>query len=470
MINAGKGVVALEYVSGATQVADVEAQAARDGVGYYTANISLNGISTTGVRPGQTIHNVWDNVTGTTVVGTAGNDTLHGTNGNDVLLSGSGNDTLYGGYGNDGFYFGPSLTAADYVDGGGGTDQVALQGNYAKLALGANNLVNVETLVLMSGSDTRFGDVAGNHYSYDLTTVDANVPAGHLLTVNFNTLLAGENVTFNGSAESDGAFLTFGGQGSAHLTGGQQGDGFYFGAGRWNAGDTLDGQGGSDQLGLQGDFSGANAVTFGAGQLTSIETIVLLSGADTRYHSGADAFNYTLTMNDGNVAAGQALTINGNTLRAGEVLTFDGSAERDGHFTVYGGAGADTIIGGALSDTLYGGAGSDTLTGGAGNDTFLYLNTSDSTPTARDTITDFTAGDKIDLARIDADSGTGGDQAFIFLGTAAFDSHAGELRYQSAGGTHWLVQGDTNGDGVADFEVALTIPDGHTLSAGDFVL
>src|SRR5205085_7307325 len=153
-------------------------------------------------------------------------------------------------------------------------------------------LVNVEALVLLPGNDTRFGDTAGNSYSYDLTTVDANVGAGQLFTVNWNTLRAGENVTFNGSAETDGSFLTYGGAGNDTITGGQQVDGFYFGGGNFGTGDVLNGQGGNDQLGLQGNYSAG--VTFGANQLTSIETIVLLSGADSRFHGGGDAFSYTL--------------------------------------------------------------------------------------------------------------------------------------------------------------------------------
>jgi len=470
MLDAGKPVIAIEYVSSATKIADVEAQAARDGVGYYTADLNLNGVSLTGVVPGETIHNTWDNVAGVTLYGTASNDTLHGNNGNDLIYAGSGNDTVYGNYGDDGFYFGPSLNASDYVDGGGGTnDQVGLQGNYAGLTLGANNLVNIETLVLMSGSDTRFGDLTGSRYSYNLKTVDSNVAAGHMLTVNFNTLLAGENVTFDGSAETNGSFLTYGGQGNDILTGGQLADAFYFGANRFGAGDIVNGAGGSDQLGLQGDYSAAHAIVFGTSQLTSVETIVLLTGADARFGGAGSAFSYDITFNNGNVAAGTTLTVNANTLRANETLSMNGSAELDGQFQVFGGAGNDTITGGAGSDRIWGGGGADTLTGGPGADTFAFVSSADSSPVARDTINDFADGDKIDLSRIDAVAG-GTDDPFAFFGSTPFDGHAGELRYQNVSGNHWLVQGDTNGDGVADFELALTIADGHSLTAGDFVV
>jgi Ca2+-binding RTX toxin-like protein len=386
------------------------------------------------------------------------------------MLQQGGNDTASGQGGDDGFIFGTTLTAGDTVDGGAGTqDQVGIQGDYsAGLTLGATNLVNVETLVLLPGNDARFGDTAGNSYSYNLTSVDANVAAAQLFVVNANTLRSGENFTFNGSAETNGSFLTYGGFGTEALTGGDQVDGFYFGSGRFGSSDVLVGGLGNDQLGLQGDYSGTHAVTFGAGQLTSIETIVLLSGADSRFGGGGAAFNYALTTDDANLASGVNMIVNANTLRANEVLTFNGAAETNGSFSVFGGAGNDVIAGGAGADTIYGGAGADTLTGGAGNDTFRYLNAAHSTAASHDHILDFTTGDVINLLAIDAIDG-GANDAFSFIGAAAFGNHAGELRYQ-ASGADWLVQGDTNGDGVADFELLVTTGDGHTPAIGDFIL
>ena len=53
LIKAGKSVVAVEYVSGASQVASVEAQAKADGLGYYIANpnLLLSGVDVQGFRP-----------------------------------------------------------------------------------------------------------------------------------------------------------------------------------------------------------------------------------------------------------------------------------------------------------------------------------------------------------------------------------------------------------------------------------
>ncbi|HEX4738402.1 MAG TPA: hypothetical protein VH331_12660, partial [Allosphingosinicella sp.] len=151
------------------------------------------------------------NVENLTGIGT-GFQTLRGNAADNVIATGAGgglvrfddggNDTGIGGSGNDVFLFGASLNSADNVDGGAGTDQIAIQGDYwtAPLTLGAG-VVSVESLVLLPGSDTRFGDPGTNFYSYNITTVDQNVAAGVQMTVDANRLRPGENFTFDGSAE-----------------------------------------------------------------------------------------------------------------------------------------------------------------------------------------------------------------------------------------------------------------------------
>jgi hypothetical protein len=60
-------------------------------------------------------------------------------------------------------------------------------------------------------------------------------------------------------------------------------------------------------------------------------------------------------------------------------------------------------------------------------------------------------GDKIDVSGIDADMTQVGDQNFkTFIGDQAFGHHVGELRFGQR-----LLQGDINGDGIADFEIKL---------------
>ena len=81
-----------------------------------------------------------------------------------------------------------------------------------------------------------------------------------------------------------------------------------------------------------------------------------------------------------------------------------------------------------------------------------------------DTITDFEhLGDRIDLATIDADTGTSGNQEFDFIGAATFSNTAGELRYDAG-----LVAGDVDGDSIADMEIE--IANFAVLTVDDFIL
>jgi serralysin len=127
--------------------------------------------------------------------------------------------------------------------------------------------------------------------------------------------------------------------------------------------------------------------------------------------------------------------------------------------TLSGGGGADTLTGGTGNDRLLGGSGIDNLTGGSSGDTFVFLLGDSSAASGQhDRITDFLSGtDHIDLSGFDAISSSGSYDQFKFIATAAFHGAAGELNYfynSSTGVT--TLQGDTNGDGVADFAIDLT--------------
>ena len=404
--------------------------------------------------------------------GSAADDSLDGTTGADIFfLQAGGNDSARGGEGEDGFFFGNALTSADSVDGGTGTDSLALQGDYAAgLALG--DIRNVETLVFLSGSDTRFGEAGSNRYSYNVTSGDQNVGAGLTQSVIATGLLAGENLVFDGSAESDGNFRIYAGTGIDVLTGGAGSDGFFFGAdGNLTGEDRIDGGLGIDTLALRGDYVTApflaGAVQFQDGSFTGIEVLALLSGHTNEY-SGVivpGGYRYQLIMAEGNVASGQRLDVNASGLRSDESVWFDGQLETDGSYRILAGAGADTLSGSQSGDLLYGGLGADSMTGNGGPDVFAYRGASESTAAATDDITDFSASDTIDLTGVDANSLAEGVQSFSFIGTTAFGATAGQLRAVDTGNSVWRLEGDVDGDGTADLVIRVKADAGHVLAS-----
>lgn len=143
--------------------------------------------------------------------------------------------------------------------------------------------------------------------------------------------------------------------------------------------------------------------------------------------------------------------------------TLAGSNGRNG---IAGGFGNDVIRGRGGNDTLRGDAGEDTLRGDAGDDVFLYFDATDSSVATADEILDFVQGDDlIDLSAIDANAATAVDDAFTFI-FGAFTGVAGQLRDAGI-----RLEGDTDGDGVADFAIEVfSAGGGVVLTAGDIVL
>jgi Ca2+-binding RTX toxin-like protein len=145
----------------------------------------------------------------------------------------------------------------------------------------------------------------------------------------------------------------------------------------------------------------------------------------------------------------------------------------NGNDVIRGLAGNDTLIGdqghGIFGttpgdDTLIGGLGKDTMTGNAGHDRFDFdsILETGKTKATRDVITDFTRGkDVVDLATIDANALVDGDQAFIWRGEQGFTGVAGQLHFireNNPGNANdrTIIEGDVNGDRIADFQIELT--------------
>jgi Ca2+-binding RTX toxin-like protein len=397
--------------------------------------------------------------------GGAGANTLSGGAGNDqLLLHDGGDDVALGGDGNDVLYFGTALSAGDVANGGEGRDAIVLQGNVTAV-LTDTNLVGIESISIQSGANIRFGDTANNFYDFNITTADGNVAAGQQLIVNAQSLRAGEDFTFDGSAETDGKFLVYGGHGVDDLTGGAGADVFLFEGTRWGPNDKVDGGAGRDALVISAG-SGLTHIAFAADALTGIESISL----NNRYATDpSQKPSYELVLHNGNVAAGGTLIVNGSSMPAGQLVNIDGRGVQGGNLILFGGGGHDTLTGGGGNDLILGGGGADLLAGGAGADTFRYDSLSDAQAGGYDLIADFQSGlDKIDLSRIDANSTIAGDQAFSWIGTAAFSGSAGELRTYESGGRIW-VEGDTDGNGLADLQLAFN-PGAAPVGAGDFLV
>jgi hypothetical protein len=100
------------------------------------------------------------------------------------------------------------------------------------------------------------------------------------------------------------------------------------------------------------------------------------------------------------------------------------------------------------------------LQGGADNDTFVF---DSETAADGDLISDYQPGDTIDLSAIDAILGSANDN---FTLVSALSGTAGELAL-SDDGSDTFLDGDTNGDGTADFRIQLTGV--HALNAANFL-
>jgi Ca2+-binding RTX toxin-like protein len=363
-------------------------------------------------------------VTGATpeLYGMAGADTLTGGAGDDWIESyngmtdtGTEADTLYGLGGNDLLSGG----IGDYLDGGSGTDALALDLSIAStgVSLDFAPLLAGATATIFGGTLISFEHVAKVVGTAFDDTIDTSAD-------NYSTKLyggAGAD-TLIGNAGNN---VLEGGSGIDSMTGGAGDDIYYVD----NASDLV----------IEGASAGNDIVYASIG-------FTLPSDVESLTLSGSTAIN--------GAGSGLANTVTGNT----------------GANTLDGLAGDDILSGQAGIDILIGGSGRDVMTGGADADTFRFA-TGDMagvTASTADLITDFShaQADKIDLSGLDAIAG-GSDDAFAFLGTGAFTGVAGQLRYDYAAG-YTTVYGDTNGDGVADIAVALT--GNITLVSGDFVL
>ena len=353
-----------------------------------------------------------ENVTGSNyndrLVGDAAANVLSGLSGDDQLDGGGGNDTL---------------------DGGGGKD----------------------TMAGGSGDDTYVVDSSSD-------VVVENAGEG-------NDTIRTTKATYSLANQADVENLIYTGSAAAKLTGNAADNHINGGGGS----DTLDGGAGADTM-----AGGKGADTYVVDNVADVIVEAASSGVDTVKAS----VSFTLAANVEKLTLIGPTAIDGTGNALNNTITGNGAANNlyglGGADTLIGGNGDDYLYGGGAADILRGGAGLDVLTGNAGNDKFDWDSVGDAgLGAARDRVIDFTHNqDKLDLSTIDAKIGTQSNDAFAFIGASAFSGVAGQLRAElvhDANGDYTIVQGDVNGDGVADFEIALV---GYTatLQANDFVL
>ena len=225
-------------------------------------------------------------------------------------------------------------------------------------------------------------------------------------------------------------------------------------------GSRVDGRGGHDLL----HGSDASDVLSGGG---GHDVLIGNVGSDTLWGgSGRDILRGGADRDDLYGGEGSDELIGGE----GDDLLFGGNGADnlvggEGDDWLFGGAGFDLLVGGAGNDCLLGSQGDDILIGGTGADWFIFNDKG--WGNGNDTILDFVSGqDVISLKGIDAISYTSSDDAFRFIGTSAFSGSAGELRIEHVA-NGLMVLGDTNGDGIPDFQLMVEGVD--TLSGSDFI-
>ena len=439
----------------------------------------------------------------------AGNDTLFGLDGNDQLYGGDGNDSLAGDDGNDRLEGGRDI---DNLQGADGNDRLD-GGSGADIMAGG------------IGNDRYFVDSAGDVVDEDpgdgfdrvLARISFTLDASDDIEL-FSTANDADTAAINLTGNSRAQTIT-GNAGKNTLIGGTTASGP--GSGGGSGTDTLNGLGGDDQYTVDSNTDVVNeAAGGGFDTVLTTQSYILKSGQHIEL--------LATTLDTGTVAMGLtgnslAQTIRGN---AGN-NSLDGAAGAD---TLIGGGGNDLYVLGAETDTvndtsgidiitstisrslagfaaienltlvglaaisgignnspniiignfgdnvLTGGLGEDTTTGGLGIDHFDFNSTAQiGISSSRDVISDFvTSTDKIDLSTIDANGAAAGD-TFTFLAShsSAFTGVAGQLRWfrEDFAGTvndRTIVEGDIDGNSVADFQIQLTGL--KTLTSGDFFL
>lgn len=412
-----------------------------------------------------------------------GSDTLDGGDGNDILTFNTlGVTTMTGGTGADIFSTGSVVTIGghtitDFEVG----DIIALRNSFAENGFVELTLIGDAAFTGVIG-EVRYEKVGGQTLVH--VDTDGDAAADETLTISNGEFDLIENQTIWGDltfsidttiegTPDDDVMLGTVGDDVINSLGGNDTITTLTGNDIINAGDgddtiivsengtgELDGGAGYDVVRIDSTFAnfawnGNSAVpavwlSNSAGQysLTAIEQVDVYAVDGTtllrQAHIGTDGIDsFDLSAAD---SIGSRLIVTGD----GNDTIINGAAA---YSNLYSGAGEDTITGGIGTELINGGDGIDTLTGGGGEDTFFFQNYGSG---FSDEITDFSGGDRITIFQ---GLMNGNYSVPTYIGTADFNSVAGEMRYEKVSGQSH-IQLDIDGDGLADETL--------TVSSGEF--
>jgi len=342
---------------------------------------------------------------------------------------GSGNDTAYlsydndytvtGGAGDDRLVFGSEINVDDSVDGGDGTDTLAV----------ANSAVAAANALTDDADISEFQDIFVSIEALEITnTLTEDIDVSLFKEVQIVQLAATGAALIDGGVES----------------------GFTLGLAD-NATITIDmdnaAAGAADVLNVE--LNAENDTTFGVVEADDVETLnIAVTDVDGTDDADTDAtFNASLndvdTINVSGALDGTfTLTFDADVADKVDASGFDGNIILDAS----GNTDNITLIGGSGDDILTGGAGKDTMTGGDGDDIFAITD-APTVGTAPGTITDFsTSDDAIALstsdsfvsAKIELDP----DLAVFqdYLDAAAAGNASNDISWFQFGGNTYVVQ------------------------------
>jgi Ca2+-binding RTX toxin-like protein len=140
--------------------------------------------------------------------------------------------------------------------------------------------------------------------------------------------------------------------------------------------------------------------------------------------------------------------------------------------TILANGGDDVVKGGLGNDTINAGSGADTVWGGAGSNVFAFSRGGDMAGGGKvDLYMDFEHGaDKFDLKLVDANEKTSGDQAFAFIGEAAFGSNKPGQLHSVYDATKNVTRIELNTDTDASAEYVYHVDGRHSFVAPEFIL